>query len=472
MTGTHSLRARLLGAMLVVFALGLAASLISYRYQVANIVKDVHGRTLEAQARELLAALHVGADGRIELGLPQNWQQLYADPSRQFTYTVFDQNQRPIARSRNLTVPLPYVPVAGGSPLGSVEISGVGARRRAVLAARSPEGYALVVARSGSDPDILIDSLFEENSENLLVLAPLAILAPCLIWVISGWSLRPIARKSREAALVGPGRPDIRLSLDGLPREIQPLVEAVNGALERLSSAYWTERRLTANAAHELRTPLAVLTLRLQRARLTGTTDWPAVERELGQMRRLVDQLLDLARKESVSHECNLQQAQVVNLSRACREAAAIVVPLLEEQGRALIVDVPDVVALRGSADDLRDMMRNLLDNALIHGRGTVVARIQLAAASGQVTVGITDEGPGVPAGQEDLVFERFRKLNADSPGSGLGLAIVRQVARTHGGEARFVPGRGQVLVTLPATTSVGHAVLSRRKRAEVTVDD
>jgi two-component system, OmpR family, sensor histidine kinase TctE len=448
MSGSHSLRVRLLYAMLAVFTLGLAASLTSYRYQVSNIVKDVRGRTLEAQARELLAALHVGPDGGIELRLSQNWQQIYAEPSRQFTYTIFDQEHRPRARSRNLPDPLPYVAVAGTSPFGPVEFVDVGPRRRAVLAARSPEGYVLVVARSGPDPDILLDSLFEEDSENLLVLVPLTILAPLLIWMISGWSLRPIARKSREAALVGPGRPDIRISLEGLPREIQPLVEAVNGALDRLSFAYSTERRLTADAAHELRTPLAVLTLRLQRARLSGTIEWSAVEGELGQMSRLVDQLLDLARKESVARDENIEQAPVVNLSRIVREAAAMVVPLMEGQERPLIVDVPDAVPLRGSADDLRDMIRNLLDNALIHGRGTVIARIQPAVD--EVTIEVIDEGAGVPSGQEESVFERFRKLNAESPGSGLGLAIVKQVARTHGGDARFVTGRGHVILTLP----------------------
>jgi two-component system sensor histidine kinase TctE len=461
MSGTHSLRVRLLGGMLAVFTLGLAASLASYRYQVDNIVKDVRGRTLEAQARELLAALHVSADGRIELALSESWQQVYAEPSRQFSYTIFDQAQRPLARSHNLATPLPYVPVAGTSPLGPVGFVGVGEKRKTVLAAKSPEGYVLVVARAGSDPDILIDSLFEEDSERLLVLVPLAVLAPLLIWMISGWSLRPIARKSREAALVGPGRPDIRISLDGLPREIQPLVEAVNGALDRLSSAYSTERRLTANAAHELRTPLAVLNLRLQRARLTGTIDWPVVEGELGQMTRLVNQLLDLARKEAVSREGDIEQAPVVNLSRTVREAAAMVVPLMEAQERPLIVDVPDVVLLRGSADDLRDMIRNLLDNALIHGRGTVIARIH--HGEGGVTIEVIDEGPGVPSGQEEVVFERFRKLNAESPGSGLGLAIVRQVARTHVGDARFVAGRGHVVLTLP--TTVPPAAPPRRKR-------
>ena len=466
MRGNHSLRVRLLVGMLAVFTLGLFASLASYRYQVDNIVKDVRGRTLEAQARELLAALHIGADGRIELRLSENWQQVYADPSRQFTYTIFDELQHPLARSRNLPAPLPYVPVTSKSPLGPVEFDGVGSKRKAVLAAKSPEGYVLVVARSGDDPDILVDSLFEEDSENLLVLAPLAILAPLLIWMISGWSLRPIARKSREAAQVGPGRPDIRISLDGLPREIRPLVEAVNGALDRLSSAYSTERRLTANAAHELRTPLAVLNLRLQRAQLTGTIDWPAIERELGQMSRLVDQLLDLARKESVSRDNALEHAPPVNLSRIVREAAAMVLPLMEGRERPLLVDAPDTVPFRGDADDLRDMVRNLLDNALVHGQGKVMVRVHPVDSSGQIMIEVLDEGPGVPPGQEELVFERFRKLNVQAPGSGLGLAIVRQVARTYCGDARFIAGRGHVVLTLPSMVSSDAPPPPRRARS------
>src|SRR3546814_18082385 len=88
----------------------------------------------------------------------------------------------------------------------------------------------------------------------------------------------------------------MRLTADGLPGEIRPLVDAVNGALDRLADAYAAERRLTADAAHELRTPLAVLSLRLQRARLDGAIDWPAIEREMARMGRLVGQTLALAR--------------------------------------------------------------------------------------------------------------------------------------------------------------------------------
>jgi two-component system sensor histidine kinase QseC len=437
--------------MLAVFVLGFGASLLAYRSEVYKITRDLRERTLENQAHELLDGVHAGADGSLQVNLPADWQQAYGNSSKQFVYTVFDEAHRPLAWSANLAMPLPYIPGHSHRKLGPIEFIGAGAARRAVIVARGPRHLTVLVGRSGMDSDELVDSLFQEGSEQLTVIVPFALLAIALIWLISWWSLRPVARASREAAGVGPQHPDLRISAGGLPREVQPLVEAVNGALDRLSRAYATERRLTTDAAHELRTPLAVLNLRLQRARLTGNTDWDAVERELAQMGRLVDQLLDLARKESLARERRAEQHPVVNLSRIVREAAAAVLPLAEARDRELAVEVPDSVPVRGDSDDLRDMVRNLLENAILHGRGKVSARIEdPGKGSDRVEIEVADEGPGIPAGQEESVFQRFRRLNAETPGSGLGLAIVRHVARSHGGDARFLPGVGCVMVSLP----------------------
>jgi len=438
--------------MVAVFVLGLAAAFLSYRTEVYDITSDLRTRTLENQARELLATVRVGQDGSLAVEVPADWRQVYGDSSRRFVYTVFDASHRPRAWSSNLTSPLPYIPVDSPDTLGPVEFIGAGSGRRAIVAARGPQGTTVLVGRGDRDRDELVDSLFEEGSEQLTVIVPFALLGLALIWLISGWSLRPIARASREAAQVGPRAPDMRISAAQLPREIQPLVDAVNGALDRLARAYSAERRLTADAAHELRTPLAVLNLRLQRARLTGNIEWSAIERELAQMGRLVDQLLDLARKESLARERRTEDLPTVNLSRVVREAAATVLPLMEAAGRELDVEVPDAVQVRGSSDDLRDMVRNLLENAALHGRGKVRARIQSPVkGAGLVAIEVADAGPGVPAGQEEAVFQRFRRLNVDTPGSGLGLAIVRHVARSHGGDAHFLPGTGCVVVRLPS---------------------
>ncbi|HEU5442803.1 MAG TPA: histidine kinase dimerization/phospho-acceptor domain-containing protein, partial [Steroidobacteraceae bacterium] len=336
MSRAHSLRLRLLGSMLAVFVLGFGASLLAYRAEVHKITHDLRERTLENQAYELLDGMRAGEDGSLQINLPTDWQQAYDNASRLFVYTVFDRAHRPLAWSANLAAPLPYIPGHSHRKLGPIELIGAGAERRAVIVARGPRHSTVLVGRGDMDSDKLVDSLFEEGSEQLTVIVPFALLALALIWLISWWSLRPVARASTEAARVGPQHPEMRISAGGLPREVQPLVEAVHGALDRLSRAYAAERRLTADAAHELRTPLAVLNLRLQRAQLTGNTDWAAVERELAQMGRLVDQLLDLARKESLSKERRMQDLPVVNLSRIVREAAAGVLPLAEAAGREL----------------------------------------------------------------------------------------------------------------------------------------
>jgi signal transduction histidine kinase len=447
-----SLRWQLLGAMVLIFALGVGATWLSYRSEVARLGNDLWDRTLQEQARELLTGLHAQKDGTLRLDLTPAWRNAYADQRGYFTYTLFDASGHPLMRSPNLSAPLPFLAIPKGHTFAPINLIGVGPDRRAIIAAHAPDGDVLAIARRNIVRGRLIDSLFEEGSERLLVLAPFAALALILIWGITWWSLQPVNRASREAAAVGPANPQARISAEALPRELRPLVAAVNGALDRLSGAYARERRMTADAAHALRTPLAALSLRLQRARSTGAVDWPAVERELTEMTALVGQLLDLARKESVSHRIDAATLPSINLSRVVREAAASIVPLIERHGRRLDLDIPDAITVRGHADDLRDLVRNLLENALWHGRGTVSVHLHRIADARQpqVAIEVADEGDGVPVGMEEDAFQRFRKLHSDSPGAGLGLAIVRQVAQSHGGEARFVRGAGCVVVTLP----------------------
>lgn len=447
----YSLRWRLLGPMVVLFGLGVAVSLLAYRGEVSRLGGDLWNGTLQEQAQEFVSGLNSRTDGSTQIDLPPSWRSAYSDPRGDFSYTLFDAAGRPVARSSNLNGPLPFSPVAIGQAFSPIHIIGVGRDRLAIVATRTPDGGVVVVARRDVGREKLVDSLFQEGYEQLLLLVPFCALALVLMWAITWWSLRPVTRASREAADVGPANPTGRISERGLPREVRPLVAAVNGALDRLAEAYAAERRITADAAHALRTPLAVLSLRLQRARHRGTVDWPAVENELAEITAMVAQLLDLARKESQPRQGDIATLPVVNLSRVVREAAAKIVPLVERHGRELEIDVPETVAVRGRADDLRDLVRNLLENALWHGRGTIRVGLRPAdSGRADVMIDVIDEGEGVPAGMEEEAFGRFHKLHADSPGAGLGLAIVRQVARSHGGDARFVPGAGHVVVSLP----------------------
>jgi len=295
--------------------------------------------------------------------------------------------------------------------------------------------------------------LLREPWQDLSTLLPSGLVALWLVWVVSGWSLRPLARASQEAAAVGPGDPELRISSRTLPSEVLPLVVAVNGALDRLAQACATERRFTADAAHSLRTPLATLSLRLQHARAEGRLDWQAMEHDLAHMTRLVAQLLDLARKEQAGGPGGSgagSTAAAVSLSRVAREAAAEILPMAEERGRGIEVELAGTLMVHGRADDLRDMVRTLLENAVVHGAGAI--RLGgWAWTGGAVVLGVADQGAGVPLALRAIVFDRFCKAPGSGPGTGLGLAIVREVVRAHGGSVGFQAGAAcEVRVVLP----------------------
>lgn len=192
------------------------------------------------------------------------------------------------------------------------------------------------------------------------------------------------------------------------------------------------------NEGAELRTPLAVLGLRLQRARQSGggsdTLDWPEIEDDIAQLNRLVSQMLDLARKENDGRASDPASRPIVNLSRLAREACAAVLPIVEAKGRTLSVAIPGTMSLHGDADDLRDALRNLLATAVVHGSGRIGLHAHLNNAHKRIELCVSDEGAGFDAEKVATVFERFHQGRA-SRGMGLGLAIVQQVARNHGAE-------------------------------------
>jgi two-component system sensor histidine kinase QseC len=430
------------------------ASLAFFYFESSQVAGQLEERSLFHQARLLLKDFAIAENGRVEIKIPPQSEKTYRDRAGTFAYTIFDPEGRPVAVSPNIEVPLPFFREA---PNSEARVA------HRFIAVPTPSGHVLVLSRRDSGASAVARGLILSHLIRFfLVWLALIVLAIPMIWYIIGWNLRSIRRVSEQAAAIGPLSNDTRIITDDLPSEIMPLVEAFNGALDRLAVAYHLERRLTADAAHELRTPIAVLNLRLQRGQLTGHIDWPAITREMGQLRRLLDQMLDLARKESIGYP----EREIVRLPRLVREATAMVLPMVEEKGREITVDARDELMVFGSPENLRDMLRNLLENAIFHGTGSI--RVTLGAGIGSdggddsVVIEVTDEGAGVPPAKRDLVFERFSKGVQGSPGAGLGLAIVRQVVRMHGGTVSFVPVSAGccVRVVLPrAVTASGDSV-------------
>lgn len=300
-----------------------------------------------------------------------------------------------------------------------------------------------------------------EPWQDMAVLAPFGMLILALVGIVTRRSLRPLLHASAEAARVGPHSPERRIGTNGLPSELAPLVGAMNLALDRMAGAYELERRFTLNAAHELRTPLTTLSLRLQRIRHDGVPiDWPAIDGDVAAMSGLIDRLLDLARKEAAAAAGSRHDGRqtMLDLCRPIRAAAAQMLPLVEAAGRSVAVELPDRLPVRGDMADLHDMVRNLIENALVHGMGGIVLRGRLGTGAAGVVamLDVADDGPAIAPGQGEQLFERFRKGRQAGRGSGLGLGIVREVARGHGGSVGFVDGACCVVrVVLPSSAPV-----------------
>jgi two-component system sensor histidine kinase TctE len=431
-----SLRFRLLIGLVCIFGLGGTAMLFLVRLNSFSAHIAVEEKSLQTQAGDLLANLRLDGAGRlVSMTAPRAWRSAYREPQAAY-FTLFDPGGRPVARSPNLAAPLPLHPLAPGQAVGPLRIEGPD--QDLTLTARGPRGFALVVGRSHpgrfdeADPDVL------EDLAPFLVFGLFAILGLAAAWLIAVASLRPLTRASREAAAIGPGTTAARLTEDALPTEVRPLARAVNAALDRVAAAYDGEKRFIADAAHALRTPLTVLDLRLQRAQAEGSVDWPSIRRDVSELARLAAGLLDL----SVAEQRRRAGAPgPVDLGRLAREMAAGFAPRLEAGAREIEVraPMPDApLMVRAEPGAIRDLLTALIDNALTHGAGQVTVEVAPGAAGASV-LRVSDEGAGVSTERQAEVFERFHKLDANSPGAGLGLAIARQIARNAGGDVVFV---------------------------------
>lgn len=295
--------------------------------------------------------------------------------------------------------------------------------------------------------------LREEPYQDFLLLVPFTTVALAIMWAVSGWSLRQLALASKKVSAIGPANVSGRIPVTKMPSEVLPLIEAANGALDRLAASYEAEQRFVAQVAHQLRTPLAVASLRVQRARSGLPLDLSGLEGDLHDLQRFTERLLDLARKEQARYTRHDLFADPVNLSRTAREVVAGMLPLFEHAGRPLTVDLPPNLLLRGRAADLADLVTNLLENALKHGSGTVSLSAGTLEEKEQswAVLTVADQGPGIPPEFRDRMFSRFARGDGHSQGHGLGLAIVKEVVEAHGGTVTAAPDAGtRMVVRLP----------------------
>ncbi|HJS56999.1 MAG TPA: HAMP domain-containing sensor histidine kinase [Vicinamibacteria bacterium] len=295
-----------------------------------------------------------------------------------------------------------------------------------------PRGHGLAVALRLPDGRFFVArSLHAPARTHRFFLTSLALLAAAVAlgaWPLSRRLTGRLERLRQRVEDLGGGKLEARAPIEGRD-EVAALARSFNSAAERIEALVMAQRRMLAFASHELRSPLARLSVALEMMAADPALKARA-RRDLAELDGLIGELLEASRLEAQG-----ARAEAVDLLALVAEEAA--------RSGADVEGVP--VVLRGDARLLRRLVRNLLENARRHGAGSAVeARVESDGPGARLSV--ADRGPGVPESERERIFEPFYRPpgSAESgEGYGLGLALVRQIARAHGGDARCLAREG-----------------------------
>ncbi|MGO7017092.1 sensor histidine kinase [Rhizobium leguminosarum] len=279
-------------------------------------------------------------------------------------------------------------------------------------------------------------SLIVLLASNVIVI-PIFLALALISLLVTPWIVRQalagVSKIAKEAEKIDVNQRGRRLSEEYVPREIAPLVKAVNDALRRLDEGYEQQRRFIASAAHELRTPIAILRLKIDTATEPATRKLSA---DVVRLSNLAEQMLDVQRLDAEKAD------ESVDFGALARRVAADLAPLLIASARTIEVQIEGASSLRGDAGAIERVMTNLIQNAIEHGGRLVILRVTGSGFE------VEDDGPGIPHGERDRVFEPFHRLRPRSTGSGLGLNLVQQIIERHDGRVSILsaPGGGTIV--------------------------
>ena len=452
-----SLRSQLLAWLLVPLTLLAAVNAVT-GYATARATADlVTDRMLLGSAR-VIAEETRAEDGLLQVTVPPAALEMFDTGAGDFVYVrLTDGAGRLVAGAADLPLP------TGGADAYEAAYRGRTMRFHALdhaLAGPGPHrGITVVVATSLVGRDAMVRRLWLTGLGQ-----GLALLATAGVFMAFGLKrgLGPLIRlrdevRARPTASLEPFAPETVQS------EIRPLVEAINGRIARVKAQLAAQHRFVTNAAHQLRTPLAVLNLQATYAlRRIGADDQAtalkAIQVGVGQMSRLAEQLLTLSRAEPGSRRARDDRVRLGALARRVLEDVA---GLALERGIDLGLDERDPAAeAAGDETMMGEMLVNLVDNALRYCPAGCSVTVVIETSGGEAVLAVQDDGPGLPPGEEERVFERFYRVEGTVPsGSGLGLSIVKEVAEVAGGRVAAIqsPGGGlRVEVRLPAAVEGG----------------
>src|SRR5580658_2447635 len=388
---------------------------------------NIHNEAMQEQAVTVGEHLSAQPDGRLELNLPLDLLGLYSQAYGRYLYAVTDDQGRVLFSSLQDHAALFPVDARSGDVeflqqrRGDATVSGASIKKTI--------GSQTVWIQTGenlANRDVLIDDIVADFYKNVgWITLPILLVLLIADIAIFRRALRPLWQASEIARDIGPTRTDLRLPTEEIPREVRPLVSAINLALDRLEEGFRIQRDFTADAAHELRTPLSILRTRLDLLEDEQTSR--ALRQDVEGMAHIISQLLDMAELDAFV----VDPLEKADLRSVTAEVAEFVAPLALAQGKDIaLVGETEPVWIRGNPEMLSRAIRNLAENAINHtAPGTTVE----FAVDRDRTVSVLDHGPGVAENERNLVFQRFWRRDRSKAGStGLGLSIVQRIAELH----------------------------------------
>lgn len=386
-------------------------------------IDQLHRAAMRAQAETLAERIAVRPDGKVTFNLPDSLRGLYSEAYGRYQYDISDADGRLLFSSHKKT-----------GDVGSESISGAD-----VTQTIGNTTVRIQVAEDLSHRDVITDDIVSNFFRRVgWITIPILLVLLAIDIIIFRRAIAPLWMASEEASNIGPARTDVRLPTAQIPREIMPLVTAVNHALDRLEDGFRVQRQFTADAAHQLRTPLAILRTRIET--LGDGAARQALHADVEGMSRIVAQLLEIAELDTLV----LDPGETADLRAVCAEVVGAIAPFAIAQHKDIALRGADApVMIHGNSEMLQRAVFNLAENAIKFTAKETSVDVEVGDDG---SVRVRDCGPGVMEAERELIFQRFwRRDRQRSDGAGLGLSIVRGVADDHAATVAVdnLPGGG-----------------------------
>lgn len=422
---------------------------LSYRAALVA-VNQAYDRSLSASIRAIAERTH-SLEGAVEVDIPYSAFEVFEENAQERifhaivhpsgdTVTGYPDLRPPITPQAEGVIRI-FDTVFRGEPVR------LGALLKRLYDPALPGGdtVMIVFAETTGARTALAMDLFFDNLRRQLLLIGFGVL---LVLLALGSAFKPLLQlrdtiRSRRDEDLTP------VVAENVPSEVAPLIDAINHHMERLSALLVARRRFLADAAHQIRTPLAVLTTQAEVGQRQRSVDemrgtFSSLLTTIRATRRLANQMLTLSRAEAV--DGFFPDRSRLELGALVREAAIELAPLALKRDVDLAFEGGErPVPMLGNGPMLREMVANLIDNAIRYSPAGGLVVIALAAWRNEAIISITDQGPGIPEAERENVFKRFYRIlgQGDTDGSGLGLAIVREICWAHGGRITLKDGDG-----------------------------